>query len=78
MTDIKQLNSQIAALEAGIADKAAELKAAQASWDDWRAGNLRAAIGREQAELQNLKAQRASLAPMPPKRSSAVFYGSNS
>jgi hypothetical protein len=78
MTDqVKKLDGEIASLETSIAEKTARLQVAQARWDDWRAGNLRAAIGQEQVALHNLKFRRSSLAPMPEKRSSAVFYGSN-
>jgi hypothetical protein len=54
---LKQLNGHIAVLEASIAEKSASLKAAQASWDDWKAGNLRAAIGHDQVLLHSLKVQ---------------------
>jgi hypothetical protein len=78
MTDqVKQLNSEIASLEACIRERTAALKVAQDRWEDWKAGTLRAAIGRDQVDLHNLKIRRASLAPAEEKRSSAVFYGSN-
>jgi hypothetical protein len=38
MTDQLKKLSGIASLEASIAQKTASLKAAQASWDDWKAG----------------------------------------
>ena len=34
---LKQLNSQVASLESSIAQKIANLKAAQELWDDWKA-----------------------------------------
>jgi hypothetical protein len=78
MTDkLEQLNNQIASLEARIADQAQKLKVAQDRWEDWKAGQLRAAIGQDQVALHNLKIQKSSLAPMEEKRSSAIFYGSN-
>ena len=77
MTDqTKKLDSEIASLEASIAEKAASLKVAQTGWNDWRVGNLRAAIGHEQVLLHSLM-QRTALAPLRDKRSTAIFYGSN-
>jgi hypothetical protein len=38
---LKHLNSQIASLEANIAQKIACLKASQERWDDWKAIALR-------------------------------------
>jgi len=38
---LKHLNSQIASLEASIAQNIASLKAAQEGWDDWKATALR-------------------------------------
>jgi hypothetical protein len=77
MTDQEQLNGQIASLEAVIRERAAKLKVAQERWNDWEAGTLRAAIGRDQVELHNLKIRRSSAAPMLEKKASAIFYGSN-
>jgi hypothetical protein len=75
---VKQLDSQIAALEACIATRTAALKVSQDKWDDWRSGTLRAALGVDQINLHNLRLRRDSLAPASEKRSSAVFYSSNS
>jgi hypothetical protein len=77
MTEQVKLDSEIASLEAAIRVRTAALKVAQEKWEDWKAGTLRAAIGRDQIDLHNLKIRRASLAPAEEKRSSAVFYGSN-
>jgi hypothetical protein len=74
---VKQLDEQIISLERAIVERTSQLKVAQAKWDDWRAGTLRAAIGADQINLHNLKLRRASLAPVEEKRGSAVFYGSN-
>lgn len=73
----KHLATQIAALEASITDKSGQLKAAEAKWEDYKAGNLRLAIRYEQTRLHDLKARRASLAPLEAKQSRAIFYGSN-
>jgi hypothetical protein len=77
MTDQEKLNSEIASLEACIRERTAALKVAQDRWEDWRAGTLRAAIGRDQVDLHNLKIRRSSLEPMKEKSSPAIFYGSN-
>jgi hypothetical protein len=78
MTDqVKKLDAEIASLETSIAEKTARLQVAQARWDDWRAGCLRAAIGQDQVHLHNLKFRRSSLAPMADKKASSIFYGSN-
>jgi hypothetical protein len=77
MSEQVKLDGQIASLEAAIRVRSAALKVAQDSWDDWRAGTLRAAIGRDQVDLHNLRIRRSSLAPMQEKRSPAVFIGSN-
>jgi hypothetical protein len=74
---VKQLDSQITALEACIRERTAKLRIAQDKWHDWEAGVLRGAIGHDQVTLHNLKIRRASLAPMQEKRASAIFYGSN-
>jgi hypothetical protein len=74
---VKQLDEQITSLERAIVERTSQLKVAQERWEDWKAGTLRAAIGRDQVDLHNLKIRRASLAPAEEKRSSAVFYGSN-
>jgi hypothetical protein len=77
MSEQEKLNSQIASLEAVIRVRTAALKVAQERWDDWKAGTLRLAIGRDQVDLHNLRIRRSSLAPMQEKRSPAVFIGSN-
>jgi hypothetical protein len=76
-TDQEKLNSQITSLEAVIRERSAKLKVAQDQWLDWEAGNLRAAIGRDQIDLHNLRIRRDSLAPVQEMRSPAIFYGSN-
>jgi hypothetical protein len=78
MSEQEKLNSQITSLEVAIASRTVLLKDAQAKWEDWKAGTLRAAIGHDQVALHNLKIRRASLAPMLEKKSPAIFYGSNS
>jgi hypothetical protein len=75
---VEKLNGRITALERAIASRAVLLKDAQAKWEDWKAGNLRAAIGRDQVDLHNLKTRRASMAPPSEMKASAVFYSSNS
>jgi hypothetical protein len=77
MSEQEKLNSQIASLEACIRERTVALKVAQERWEDWRAGTLRAAIGRDQVDLHNLKIRRSSLAPMQEKKSPAIFIGSN-
>jgi hypothetical protein len=77
MSDIKQLDDQITSLERAIVERTAQLKVAQERWEDWKAGTLRAAIGRDQVTLHNLKIRRSSLEPMLEKKSPAIFYGSN-
>jgi hypothetical protein len=77
MTEQVKLDSEIASLEAAIRVRSAALKVAQDSWDDWRVGTLRAAIGRDRVDLHNLRIRRSSLAPVEEKRSPAIFYGSN-
>jgi hypothetical protein len=79
MTDkLEQLNNQIASLEARIADQGQKLKVAQDRWEDWKAGQLRAAIGQDQIALHNLRIERSSLEPTQEKKASAIFYSSNS
>jgi hypothetical protein len=78
MSEQEKIASQITALERAIASRTVLLKDAQAKWEDWKAGNLRAAIGRDQIDLHNLKTRRASMAPAPEGRSTMIFYGSNS
>jgi hypothetical protein len=79
MTDqVQQLNSQINLLEGVIRERSAKLKVAQERWHDWEAGVLRAAIGRDQINLHNLRLRRESLSPPREMKASAIFYSSNS
>jgi hypothetical protein len=64
MSEQEKLDSQITALERVIGERTVLLKDAQAKWEDFRAGTLRAAIGRDQIALHNLRIRRSSLAPM--------------
>ena len=77
MTEEQKLDTEIAEIEKRFAANTVKLKAAQARWEDWQAGRLRAAIGQDQIHLHNLKIRRARLAPPEEKRSSAIFVGSN-
>jgi hypothetical protein len=77
MSDVEQLDSQIAKLETAIASRTEQLKTEQARWLDWESACSRVAIGQNQITLRNLKIRRASLAPMLGKQGSAIFYGSN-
>jgi hypothetical protein len=78
MSEQEKLDSQITALEACIATRTAALKVSQEKWEDWKAGTLRAALGRDQIDLHNLRLRRESLSPPREMKASAIFYSSNS
>jgi hypothetical protein len=62
---VKQLDEQIISLERAIVERTAQLKVAQERWEDWKAGTLRAAIGRDQVDLHNLRIRRSSCENWP-------------
>jgi hypothetical protein len=77
MSDVEQLDNQIAKLETAIASRTEQLKIEQARWLDWESACSRVAIGQNQITLRNLKIRRSSLAPMLEKKASGIFIGSN-
>jgi hypothetical protein len=70
------IDKQIAETRARIEARKTALKVAQDQRDDWKAGNLRVAIGREQQFLTTLESHKRSQRVVAPV-SNAIFFGSN-
>jgi hypothetical protein len=79
MTELENIQKQMALVGDRIKAEEAELQVAVDRWDDWKAGNLRSEIGRDRQLWTALEGRRRQLTSVDeaPMRSSQIFTGSS-